>query len=174
MVREYSTPIFFVSSYVSFSEFNHERVLSGECKLILGSKARPSDKSCPNDSKYWYERTAYRRIVLSKCEGGVSLDIGKKHSCRCWLLVMIERQMLGTRTFLHKILLVLAAMVILGISYHLSFRLKRRVWFYIGSNMTNNLKGIPSMTSSVVHTGEEGNNRDSEEMTLQVLSGLAK
>ena len=40
-----------------------------------------SDATCPAGQEYWYERTAYRKIEYSSCEGGMLLDRGAKHPC---------------------------------------------------------------------------------------------
>lgn len=65
-----------------YSEFNHERDESGACVLIQGLQALPNDDSClDDDQEYWYERTPYRRIPFSSCEGGTRLDRGNPHIC---------------------------------------------------------------------------------------------
>lgn len=68
-------------SLFSVSEFNHERDASGECLLVSGLQALQNDDSCKGDDDYWYERTAYRKIPHSSCDGGVRLDRGSAHIC---------------------------------------------------------------------------------------------
>ncbi|KAG2031915.1 hypothetical protein BDR03DRAFT_904419 [Suillus americanus] len=41
----------------------------------------PSDDSCRNGEDYWYERTAYRKVQYSTCEGGDRIDRGMQHLC---------------------------------------------------------------------------------------------
>ncbi|TFK24535.1 vacuolar protein sorting/targeting protein 10 [Coprinopsis marcescibilis] len=62
-------------------EFNHIKNEKDECVLVLGTTSLPSDEKCENGEEYWYERTAYRRIPYSSCEGGDRLDRGKAHRC---------------------------------------------------------------------------------------------
>lgn len=64
------------------SEFNHERDQSGKCVLMPNLQALPDDGSClVDEEEYWYERTPYRRIPFSSCEGGTRLDRGTPHIC---------------------------------------------------------------------------------------------
>ena len=49
--------------------------------LVLGQQSLPSDDSCPGDVEYWYERTAYRKIPHSTCEGGPRPDRGTRRTC---------------------------------------------------------------------------------------------
>lgn len=62
-------------------EFNYVRNSSGECVLTPGALPLPDDNSCPGDETVWYERTAYRKIPHSSCEGGNRLDRGPEHQC---------------------------------------------------------------------------------------------
>ncbi|TFK75051.1 Oligoxyloglucan reducing end-specific cellobiohydrolase [Pluteus cervinus] len=62
-------------------EFNHVKDENDECVLVPGTTPLPPDDSCRNGEEYWYERTAYRQIPYSTCEGGVRLDHGKGHQC---------------------------------------------------------------------------------------------
>ncbi|KZV63315.1 Oligoxyloglucan reducing end-specific cellobiohydrolase [Peniophora sp. CONT] len=62
-------------------EFNHERDEDGKCVLIPGRSPLPDDTTCHADTDSWFERTAYRRIPHSSCDGGVRLDRGKEHAC---------------------------------------------------------------------------------------------
>lgn len=36
---------------------------------------------CEWGQEFWYERTAYRKVPYSTCEGGKALDQGKRHIC---------------------------------------------------------------------------------------------
>jgi photosystem II stability/assembly factor-like uncharacterized protein len=62
-------------------EFNYVRNGEGECVLVPGTNARPSDDSCRNGEDYWYERTPYRKVLYSTCEGGDRIDQGTRHLC---------------------------------------------------------------------------------------------
>jgi hypothetical protein len=62
-------------------EFNHVRNGEGECVLVPGTSPRTSDDSCRNGEDYWYERTAYRKVLYSTCEGGNRIDRGTQHLC---------------------------------------------------------------------------------------------
>jgi hypothetical protein len=66
------------------SEFNHYRAKSGECVLVDGATALSVDttyEQCDGTSEFWYERTAYRKIPYSSCEGGERPDRGPQHAC---------------------------------------------------------------------------------------------
>lgn len=65
----------------SFSEFNHERNSAGECVLVQGAQPLPNDDSCVDGQDFWYERTPYRKIPYSTCEGGTRPDHGAAHIC---------------------------------------------------------------------------------------------
>ncbi|KAJ9098981.1 hypothetical protein QFC20_005799 [Naganishia adeliensis] len=65
-------------------QFNHYRDASDKCVLVQGAVALPKDTSeeqCVGFEPYWYERTAYRKIPYSSCEGGARPDRGARHSC---------------------------------------------------------------------------------------------
>jgi ferric-dicitrate binding protein FerR (iron transport regulator) len=77
--------------------------LKGECELIAGQSPLPADPytSCEAGEESWYERTPYRKIAYSRCEGGPRPDHGAAHACprrsaeapsgrgfRWWLLVL--------------------------------------------------------------------------------------
>lgn len=51
------------------------------CVLVQGARPLPNDDSCSSGEDYWYERTAYRKIYYSSCEGGTRLDHGRAHAC---------------------------------------------------------------------------------------------
>lgn len=86
-------------------EFNHYRDSSDTCVLVEGAVALPKDTSeeqCVGFEPFWYERTAYRKIPYSSCQGGERPDRGPRHSCPglvgggrgigaffYWLLVLI-------------------------------------------------------------------------------------
>lgn len=74
------TPI----SLLTISEFNYYRDESGKCTLVEGAYALSSNteyEQCDGSSPYWYERTEYRKIPYSSCEGGDRPDRGKRHDC---------------------------------------------------------------------------------------------
>ncbi|KAG1770804.1 hypothetical protein EV702DRAFT_1248956 [Suillus placidus] len=62
-------------------EINYVRNGEGECVLVPGTRPLPSDDSCRNGEDYWYERTAYRKVLYSTCEGGDRIDRGTQHLC---------------------------------------------------------------------------------------------
>ncbi|GAA6008486.1 vacuolar protein sorting/targeting protein 10 [Rhodotorula paludigena] len=62
-------------------EFNYKRNTRGECVLTEGAQPLESDKTCTIHDPFWYDRTAYRKIPHSKCEGGLQLDKGPRHLC---------------------------------------------------------------------------------------------
>ncbi|KZT00997.1 Oligoxyloglucan reducing end-specific cellobiohydrolase [Laetiporus sulphureus 93-53] len=62
-------------------EFNYYRDESGVCVLVPGTQPLPDDDSCRNGEDHWYERTEYRKIPYSTCDGGKRLDRGDKHLC---------------------------------------------------------------------------------------------
>ncbi|KAJ6550404.1 vacuolar protein sorting/targeting protein 10 [Mycena vulgaris] len=61
-------------------EFNYCKNEADECVLIPEATPLPND-SCDKGQDDWYERTAYRRISYSTCEGGERLDRGARHRC---------------------------------------------------------------------------------------------
>ncbi|GAB1518497.1 vacuolar protein sorting/targeting protein PEP1 [Rhizoctonia solani] len=62
-------------------EFNYVRNSAGDCVLTPGAEPLPNDDTCPGDASVWYERTAYRKIPHSSCEGGDRKDRGPEHPC---------------------------------------------------------------------------------------------
>lgn len=65
-------------------EFNHVRNSNGECVLVDGAQALSIDtaeEQCIGDATHWYDRTAYRKMAYSSCEGGDRPDRGKEHLC---------------------------------------------------------------------------------------------
>ncbi len=83
MVIKYHSSIFLrILNNVSFpSEFNHVLNDNGDCVLVPGAQPLPSDGTCSNGDEYWYERTAYRKIRYSTCEGGITIHQGDPHNC---------------------------------------------------------------------------------------------
>ena len=72
------------TSHLLFSEFNYYRDPSGQCVLVDGATARSLDteeEQCDGYESYWYERTPYRKIPYSSCEGGERPDRGAQHAC---------------------------------------------------------------------------------------------
>ena len=64
-------------------EFNHYRDERGRCVPVPGATllaSHPEDQ-CASGQDYWYDRTAYRKVPMSKCEGGPRSDRGTAHSC---------------------------------------------------------------------------------------------
>ncbi|KAJ7679781.1 vacuolar protein sorting/targeting protein 10 [Mycena rosella] len=59
-------------------EFNYYKNEADEC--VPGATPLPNDP-CDKGQDHWYERTAYRRISYSTCEGGERLDRGTRHRC---------------------------------------------------------------------------------------------
>ena len=43
--------------------------------------ANTQEEQCNGMEAYWYERTPYRKIPFSSCEGGDRPDRGKQHAC---------------------------------------------------------------------------------------------
>ncbi|KAF8579723.1 Oligoxyloglucan reducing end-specific cellobiohydrolase [Ramaria rubella] len=79
-------------------EFNHVRNAEGVCVLGAGLDTLPSDDyACRRGDDYWYDRTAYRKIPYSSCEGGSRPDHGVQHICPgpkahgffFWLFVLV-------------------------------------------------------------------------------------
>ncbi|KDQ06635.1 hypothetical protein BOTBODRAFT_181398 [Botryobasidium botryosum FD-172 SS1] len=62
-------------------EFNYARNANGECELVPGASMLPDNTTCGVDDEFWYERTAYRKIPHSSCEGGMRPDRGESHRC---------------------------------------------------------------------------------------------
>ncbi|KAF5364419.1 hypothetical protein D9758_010687 [Tetrapyrgos nigripes] len=64
-------------------EFNYVKNSNNECELASGTQPLPEDPDgqCASGADYWFERTAYRKIPYSSCEGGDTRDHGKPHPC---------------------------------------------------------------------------------------------
>jgi len=63
-------------------EFNYVRDADGKCVLAAGLTPLPNDElDCRKGKDQWYERTAYRKIPYSTCEGGPRPDHGAEHTC---------------------------------------------------------------------------------------------
>ena len=63
------------------SEFNYVKNSNDECVLVPGTSPLPDDETCRDGAEYWYERTPYRVIPYSSCEGGYRPDQGLAHRC---------------------------------------------------------------------------------------------
>lgn len=63
------------------SEFNYKLDAKGECVLFPGAQPLEADQTCTWDQPFWYDRTPYRKIPHSQCEGGLALDRGNAHVC---------------------------------------------------------------------------------------------
>ncbi|KAL1407369.1 vacuolar protein sorting/targeting protein PEP1 [Vanrija albida] len=64
-------------------EFNYVRK-NDKCVLVDGAEplsVNTLEEQCVGDAQYWYERTAYRKIPYSSCDGGERIDQGKRHEC---------------------------------------------------------------------------------------------
>ncbi|KAJ7733832.1 hypothetical protein B0H14DRAFT_3517289 [Mycena olivaceomarginata] len=66
---------------VSYSDFNYVKDTTDACVLTPGATPLPNEPSCQDGEDYWYERTPYRKISFSSCEGGAYLDQGARHPC---------------------------------------------------------------------------------------------
>ncbi|KAJ7281966.1 vacuolar protein sorting/targeting protein 10 [Mycena rebaudengoi] len=53
----------------------------GKCVLSPGAQPLANENTCRNGADYWYERTAYRKISYSTCDGGERPDRGPRHEC---------------------------------------------------------------------------------------------
>ncbi|KAJ9094955.1 hypothetical protein QFC21_005747 [Naganishia friedmannii] len=65
-------------------EFNYYRNPVRDCVLVGGATPLSRDtqeEQCVGFEPYWYERTAYRKIPYSSCEGGDRPDRGARHAC---------------------------------------------------------------------------------------------
>ncbi|KAF8909112.1 vacuolar protein sorting/targeting protein 10 [Mucidula mucida] len=62
-------------------EFNYAKNDADECVLAPGTTPLSNDEGSCDDEGYWYERTAYRKIPYSSCEGGERPDRGMRHDC---------------------------------------------------------------------------------------------
>jgi hypothetical protein len=62
-------------------EFNYVKNPNDECVLVPGTSPLPDDETCRDGAEYWYERTPYRLIPYSSCEGGYRPDHGEAHRC---------------------------------------------------------------------------------------------
>lgn len=65
-------------------DYNYQRQKDGTCKLVENLKPADHSAICKTnpDAVAWYEPTGYRRIPLTKCEGGKELEYSaRKHAC---------------------------------------------------------------------------------------------
>ena len=81
MVRTSVASVSFNQLSACISDFNYVRNANDECVLVPGTEPLLNDDSCKNGDQYWYERTAYRLIPYSSCEGGDRPDRGPRHVC---------------------------------------------------------------------------------------------
>ncbi|KAJ7623514.1 vacuolar protein sorting/targeting protein 10 [Roridomyces roridus] len=70
-------------------EFNYEKNSADECVLSPGLKPLPPDDSCRNGEDFWYERTAYRKMSFSTCDGGTNVQAFAGHSGFFWFMVIL-------------------------------------------------------------------------------------
>lgn len=63
-------------------EFNYRRdPVSHKCVLVPGAAPLASEPNCAWNQSFWHERTEFRKIPYSSCEGGIQLDKGRQHIC---------------------------------------------------------------------------------------------
>lgn len=64
-------------------DFNYERGNDGACHLVEGLPVPDHAEECAANKSLveWYESTGYRRIPLTKCEGGKEWDKGTLRPC---------------------------------------------------------------------------------------------
>jgi len=62
-------------------EFNHVRNDQHQCVPVSGAQPLAANTTCGWDDDFWYERTAYRKVPYSSCEGGIRPDRGTAHIC---------------------------------------------------------------------------------------------
>lgn len=63
-------------------DYNFELSIDGTCRLVAGLEGLKGDEVCSNEEvNEWWEPTGYRKLELSTCEGGLSLDKWKSHPC---------------------------------------------------------------------------------------------
>ncbi|KAG6381823.1 hypothetical protein JVT61DRAFT_432 [Boletus reticuloceps] len=62
-------------------EFNYVKNDEGRCMPVPATLPLADDDSCRDNEEYWYERTAYRKVAHSSCEGGDRIDRGTRHFC---------------------------------------------------------------------------------------------
>lgn len=63
-------------------EFNYRRdPATHKCVLVSGATPLASEPVCAWNQSFWHERTEFRRIPYSSCEGGIQLDQGAQHIC---------------------------------------------------------------------------------------------
>ncbi|EFP90660.1 vacuolar protein sorting/targeting protein PEP1 [Puccinia graminis f. sp. tritici] len=63
-------------------EFNYRRdPNTHKCVLVPGALPLVSEPNCAWNESFWHERTEFRKIPYSSCEGGIQLDKGRQHIC---------------------------------------------------------------------------------------------
>ena len=79
----YALLLFFVVFQVAYSsmssEFNHVKNSNDECVLVADTTPLPDDDTRTDGARDCYERTLYRIIPYSTCEGGYRPDHGTSH-----------------------------------------------------------------------------------------------
>ncbi|KAG1774364.1 hypothetical protein EV702DRAFT_533144 [Suillus placidus] len=117
-------------------EFNHVRNGEGECVLVSGTRPLPSDDSCRNGEDYWYERTAYRKVLYSTCEGGDRIDRGTQHLCPG---VQVPDHILGHSTMFWIMMILISAITALVVVW----------WWYNKSKMARGAISLPEDDDSL-------------------------
>ncbi|KAH6886024.1 vacuolar protein sorting/targeting protein 10 [Coprinopsis sp. MPI-PUGE-AT-0042] len=79
-------------------EFNYVKNRNDVCVLEDGTEPLPSspEDQCKSGEDFRYERTAYRRIPYSSCEGGMRPDRGAQHPCPGNMLFMDQAEEMGS------------------------------------------------------------------------------
>ncbi|KAJ7230698.1 vacuolar protein sorting/targeting protein 10 [Mycena pura] len=89
-------------------DFNYFKNEADECILTPGTTPLPDDASCRGGEDYWYERTPYRKISYSTCDGGERPDRGGQHQCPGFK---------GHSGFFWFIVLVIPILFVVGVGY---------------------------------------------------------
>ncbi|EEB06447.1 sorting receptor for vacuolar protein [Schizosaccharomyces japonicus yFS275] len=63
--------------------YNYERIAGGTCRLVSGAEPplQQEEQCAAEGAIEWMEPTAYKRIPLTTCEGGLVLDESTTHPC---------------------------------------------------------------------------------------------
>ncbi|KAJ6624911.1 Oligoxyloglucan reducing end-specific cellobiohydrolase [Mycena sp. CBHHK59/15] len=105
-------------------EFNYFKNDAGECVLVSGTTPFPNDDSCRDGGDYWYERTPYRKISFSSCDGGERPDRGPRHDCPGFK---------GHSGFFWFMMLLLPAIFVTAVAY----------WYYNRSGLARGTIRLP-------------------------------
>lgn len=98
-------------------DYNYYRTSDGTCKLVSGLTPAPAVDICKNhpDAIEYSERTGYRKIPLSTCEGGLKLDgNAEKHPCPGKEKEFQEKYAVGGRSFLLIFLVPFSVFIVAG------------------------------------------------------------